>query len=528
MFGKRPKPTAGTATPNDSLFHGLVRGVPGASTPLAADQTFPSAQAIATDPDLAFDIANTTGKLFLGVVGATMKQAGSVTSARGGQLIGIRDDRHAMIVAGNRAGKSRGFLLPILATWPGSIIVIDPKSDLATETAALRANHLNQHVYMNDPFGAAGPSCDPYRACGNPMSYILGDDDDALIDLATMIADALIVKNERGDTHWDESARMFLEAVILLVLTHPKYASCRDLGTVHDLLIHAVEDGDAEKGELATLEQEMCASEATGGAVAAGAVSYYDKPDRERGSVLSTLRRHLHFLTYPKIRSALRDGPIDPRTLHDTPTTLYLGLPATKLRSCAGFSRLFINLALAAFEANTARRDFQHQSGRYPCLLVMDEFFSLGRMDRIESAAGQIAGFGVKLLPVLQDLSQLQALYPKSWQTFSANCGTMVFCANHDLATLEYLKKRLGDTRVHAASRSDPTYEGAVKGGATGTSYSVTNHPLMSVPELARTFKREDPYARQLVLSASHGPMILQRAFYDQHESFKELFDANS
>ncbi len=531
MFTGKRKPKRGAASGasgasegGGGLFYELRRGVADGRTPTGSEESFPSAEWIASDPGLAFKMDNTDGKVFLGLVGGVMKSAHGQPAAHGGHLVGVRDDRHMMVVAGSRAGKGRSILLPLLATWPGSVIVIDPKLDLATETAALRAGRLGQRVQVLDPFGAAGSACDPYRASGNPLTYRLGEGDDALIDLATLIADGLIVMGDKSGPHWDESSRMFLEAVILHVLTFPAYEGRRTLATVHGLLVEAVEDSDEEEGRLSTLETEMCGNPAVGGAVVSGAVGYYDKDERERSSVLSTLRRHLHFLTYPRIRSALGDGPIDPRTLHDTPTTLYLGLPATKLRSCAGLPRLFINLALAAFEANSARRDFQHQAGRYPCLIVMDEFFSLGRLERIEAAAGQVAGFGVKLVPVLQDLSQLKALYPKSWETFAANCGVMCFFGNQDLATLEFLEKRLGQTRVHTASRSDPSYDGAIKSGATGASYSVASHPLMSVPELARTFKRDDPFCRQLVLSASYGPMILQRAYYDQHKSFRGLF----
>jgi|TARA_B100000609_G_scaffold199565_1_gene204202 type IV secretion system protein VirD4 len=518
MFGRRKRRMA----LDNGMLSTLKRGADPNAPALAAQEAFPTAEMIAADHNLAFDMSNAEGKMFLGLVGGEMKIKDGTLAAHGGHLVGIHDDRHFMIVAGSRAGKGRSILLPLLATWPGSVIVIDPKMDLATETASLRAKH--QRVLIHDAFGAAGPSCDPYRASGNPLSYRLGDDDDSLLDLAMLIADGLVVKSRSNEPHWDESAMMFIEGVILHVMTSPIYDGRRTLPTVHKLLIEAVEDGGNEKGELSTLEKEMCDNEAVGGAVQAAAIAFYDRHERERASVLSTLRRHLHFLTFPRIRNSLVDGAVDVRTFHETPTSLYIGLPATKMRTCAGLLRLFINLALAAFEANSARHDFQHQSGRYPCLLIMDEFFSLGRMERIEAAAGQVAGFGVKLCPVLQDLSQLKAMYPDSWETFAANCGAISFFGNTDLTTLEFLEKRLGQTQVRSASQSEVSYDGAVKEGATGSSYSINSHPLMSVPELARTFNRDDPYCRQLVLSAKHGPLIIQRAYYDQHAQFRKLF----
>ena len=57
--------------------------------------------------------------------------------------------------------------------------------------------------------------------------------------------------------------------------------------------------------------------------------------------------------------------------------------------------------------------------------MIMDEFPILGHMQQIEDAAGQVAGFGVKLWPIIQDLSQLKALYKDRWETFMGNSGVI-------------------------------------------------------------------------------------------------------
>ena len=526
---KKRKSHSNTSLPgaDEALFHALRRGAGLSSAPGQAAQTgFPGAEHILADPSLAFSMDNPEGKLFLGLVGGAMGESGGYRHAAGGHLIGIADDRHVMIVAGSRAGKGRSILMAALATYPSSIIYIDPKLDGATESAVLRDQFFGQKVHVIDPFMIAGPSCDPYIASYNPLAHPLGNDPDDLIDLAALIADGLIVTSASKDPHWDEAARQYCEAVVLHILTCDTYADDRNLGTLYDLVMKHAESPDGENPSR--LESEMMDNHAAGDAVAAGATAFYDKEDRERSAVLSNLRRHLHFLSYPKVRAALRDGPVDPRTLHDTPTTVYLGLPATKLKSCAGLPRLFLNLTLAAFEANTARRDFQHQAGRLPTLIIVDEAYALGRSEMLEVSMGLAAGFGVKLCPVFQDLNQAKTLYPNTWQTFLGNCGTQVFFGNADNFTLEYLEKRLGQTRVFTPSHSDPAYDAAVQGGATGSSFGMAMHPLMSAAEIARTFDRDDPYHRMLVLSARHGPMVIQRAMYDQHPTLKERFNEAS
>ena len=55
-----------------------------------------------------------------------------------GRSLGYGDDRHVTLVAGNRAGKGTSVIVPTLLTWPGSVMVIDPKGENATIAAGRR------------------------------------------------------------------------------------------------------------------------------------------------------------------------------------------------------------------------------------------------------------------------------------------------------------------------------------------------------------------------------------------------------
>ena len=67
-------------------------------------------------------------------------------------MLGRDDDRHVVTVAGSRAGKSSTVLIPNLLRYPGSVLVLDPKGELARATAAQR-RRMGQRVYVLDPFG---------------------------------------------------------------------------------------------------------------------------------------------------------------------------------------------------------------------------------------------------------------------------------------------------------------------------------------------------------------------------------------
>ncbi len=159
--------------------------------------------------------------------------------------------------------------------------------------------------------------------------------------------------------------------------------------------------------------------------------------------------------------------------------------------------------------------------------MCLDEFPVMGHLKTVEDAAGQIAGFGVRLWPILQDLTQLKALYRDRWETFLGNAGVIQFFGNHDLFTLEWIAKRLGKTSLIVTRRSDVSSDSRERQGVSGESWSVEVQDLMTLEEASRFFARDDHLARQLVIRAGDDPMILQRVNYDTHEFFRGKFHAD-
>lgn len=476
-------------------------------TPLAAwarPDEIAAADALKYDP----------GKIFLGKINGT--------------AIGVADDRHIVTVAGSRSGKGVSAIVPNLIMYEGSVLAIDPKAELASITARRRAVDLRQRVYVLDPFDRAAAWVEPYKASYNPLS-ILKADSPTIVEDAGLIADALVVPGGR-DPHWNDKARNFIEGLILHVATYPGHEGRRDLVTVRQLLMNGVRieyDGESAEGmdglEIEMLDNVEKLDEAGSGtlarAVEAAANDYFETPDREQGSVLSTARRHTKFLDFPNIQSVLRRHDFD---LTDMKTvepgvTVYLCLPAARLATCSRWFRLFVNLALEAMEREATKP-------KIPVLLCLDEFAALGHMRQIEAAAGQIAGFGVKLWPILQDLTQLQRDYRQGWETFLGNAGVLQFFGNNDTTTLEHISKRLGKTTMIVTRGAQTTHDQRTK-GASGTSWSAEVHDLITAEEAGRLFGRDDRLRRQLVIRAGRDPMVLERVLYFQDPLFEGKYD---
>lgn len=516
-----------TSSPSGSarsdLFFKLSRGVPGCSPRdmLPPEMSFADPSAVMASSALAYG----PGKIFLGVVGGraqegTARWGGTERFVSGGMPIGVLDDRHMLTVAGTRAGKGRSAIIPNMLRYPGSVLAIDPKGELATITARVRAAMDGHRVYVLDPFGETLPPAGqddplaPYRCGFNPMEAVRETN---LVEDASLIADALVVSDRSNDPHWTESARTLIEGVIMLVATHPVFKGKRNLTTVYRLIGKGL-DWPAPKGEkkrdgMELLKQAML--NAPQEAIQLAAADFFDRPDRERGSVLSTARRQLRPMAFDEIAQSLTAGGLDLLDLKREQITVYLCIPARHLGTCGRWLRLFVNIALQAMERVKI-------APTHPVLFLLDEFAALGPMRQIEDAAGQIAGYGVKLWPILQDLGQLKALYKDRWETFMGNAGVLQFFGNSDLTTLEWISKRLGKTAVEVRNQS-MVAPGSRDSGATGESFSTQLFSLLEPEAVAMIFGRADPALRQLIIRPGMQPMILQRAYYDKHDEFAGL-----
>lgn len=485
---------------------------------------------------------------------------GQLRHQDGRSLLAFDDDRHVVTIAGSRAGKGVSLIVPNLLQYPGSVICIDPKGENAAITAAYRANELGQTVAVLDPYHVAKvPSA--LRRRFNPLSMLGGSNNSEMIDDAASLADALVVQSNSNDPHWDESARAFLKGVILFLAANGD-PSERPFRGLREFVTRGIGDDDVPPSVefLCQVMRAMPdgynpfadASAATLGVIAAAGQSLLDMPDKERGSVLSTVRRHTEFLDSPQILEAMEASDFDPRELKNSEhgMTIYIVLPEWRIGTHARWLRLMINTLLHCLERTPKRAPNQPST-----LLILEEFAALGHMQSIERAAGYIAGFGVKMWSILQDLNQLKDIYKARWETFLGNAGLITAFGNVDLTTLEYLSKRLGETELRRMNRSETYQEGrstahsslakrfgelAEKGfggmigheGASensgfssSTSEALHKSPLLLPDEIARHFGRERETLLALIAGAP--PALVERLIYFEDPLFFQRASKN-
>ena len=413
---------------------------------------------------------------------------------KSGKLLRYAGPAHLLTIAPTRTGKGVGTIIPNLLDYPGSVVCIDPKGENARITARHRARFGAVHVL--DPFGATGIA----SAAFNPLDRI----DPAGLDLADdcmTLADALVydAPGEAGEAHWNEEAKALISGLILSIVTSEP-APTRTLATLRDRLTLAP----------AAFTAQLEAMQAQGGLAARAANRHLGKSDREAAGVLSAAQRHTHFLDSPRMTAVLGASDFSFADVKARATTAYLVLPPDRLATYARWLRLMLAQGLTDLARAPA-------SGERPVLFLLDEFAALGRLEPVERAMGLMAGYGIQLWPILQDVHQLRALYERRAGTFLSNAGVLqVFGVNdHDSAKL--VSDLLGQETVVFETMSR-----AIDAEETGISFGAQHvgRPLLTPDEV-----RALPGELELLFLAGQRPVVAAKLRYYADREFAGRYD---
>lgn len=416
-------------------------------------------------------------------------------------VIGLDDDRGLLTIAASRSGKGRAAIIPNLISWPGSAVVIDPKGTNAAVTAARRGKgggrvtqSLGQAVHVLDPFGVVPgvPS-----AAFNPLAEVDLTGDRAKEDIG-LIADALVVPGRASDSYWDQGARSILAGIIAHLLSEAakapgpalwvpgKKPPAPAVPTLVDVRAALLQD----PAGLDALFGAMLNNPVAGGLAKAAAAQINAAGPNERGSLFNSALQNTSWLDSSAMAKVLGRSDFQMADIKAAPTTVYVVLPPEYLQEHARFLRLFVNMTVLAASRGG--------KSRVPVLLIMDEFFSLGTLAMLSRASGLLSGYGLKLWPILQNLSQLKELYPENWQTFFANAGAVQIFGVNDRGTAQEIVATLGQ-----AAREEKVDARTVR--------VVSN--LIEAPELEQLTERET--GLQVVLRSGKSPLLLKKTNYD-------------
>jgi type IV secretion system protein VirD4 len=406
-------------------------------------------------------------------------------------------DHHILLVMPPGAGKTTGPILSTLATNRAPSFVLDPKGELFETSAGWRKT-LGHQVIRFAPTLGVGERW-------NPLDEIeRGPGDVAQVtEMARNLISYPATSTEDG--HWIAGAR----SLFVLLTLHVIYADTlpSTLAAARELLNTA----EPEKlfGQLAEFPHDPDGrrfgwrdaltgeSQATHPEVARQARRFKATPERERGSLVSTLQPFLDLWGDPVVALSTEtsDFSLD-ALLGDQPTTLYASVPYHDLARIGGLMRMLLT---ALFRRVTLR-------GAHPKAqrleILLDEFASLGRVPVIEDTLAYLRGYGVRCTLAVQDLNQLIRNFSRT-ETLTGNCGVLVATATQQAETRTLLSKLTGDATVRYEKVSRNRAGGLAGRSNTTRSWSEVKRPLLTEGEVGQL-----PPNRVLILKRGWPPVL--------------------
>ena len=292
----------------------------------------------------------------------------------------------------------------------------------------------------------------------------------------------------------------------------------------------AVAHEDADRKTLATVREYLTLppekfrallelmqdTDAAGGLIARAANRFLGKSDREAASVMSSAQRHTHFLDSPRIVAATARSDFQFSALRHDLTSIFLVLPPNRLDAYSRWLRLLVAQALQDIARDAEASQAGAQRLKQPALFLLDEFAALGRLEAVERAMGLMAGYGLQLWPILQDMSQLKDLYGARANTFVANAGVLQTFGVNDFETAKWLSQMIGrETTGYQTESHKP-------GDAPSTSYNVTARDLMTPDEIMQI-----PPHVQLLRVQGKPVMIARKLRYFADREFDGLYPSS-
>jgi type IV secretion system protein VirD4 len=420
---------------------------------------------------------------------------GIIVGRKGGRFLTFGGSEHVLVEAPTRSGKGTGIVIPNLLTWAGSVVVLDVKRENYDASAGFRAKY-GQDVFLFNPTDREGRT-----ALYNPLAYVdRGDPDDVIIELQK-IATMLFVAPERGEAFWANGARTGFAGVGAWL------AETSDEPLTMGAIYRYLTEGDARsffKKELANPELNL----STGCRAALN--DFAGGSDNSFADIKKTITNVLGLWLNPLVDAATSESDFDLRNLRKRHISIYLGVSPDELDRIAPLYNLLFQQLI---DLNV--RELPSEATPVTVLVILDEFARLGRASVLASAFSYVAGYGIRLLPVIQSRSQLRGVYGEHLaDEIVANCGVEVAFTPKELRVANELSDRIGYVGQESVTRSL-----TINGLLANRSKSISEQRrALLLPQELMQF----PTDRLLLLRGGIPPIIGTKIFYFKSRFFKK------
>lgn len=375
------------------------------------------------------------------------KWPGVIVGKLGDKFLTFEGQQFISVKAPTRSGKDIGIVTPNLVSYPHSIVNHDIKLESYKLTAGFRAAH-GQEVYL---FAPNHPDKTSHRF--NSLSYIRREYDYRIGDVQSQAS--MWYPSGGKDAFWNDNAQMLFLGLALYMLETPSESvtmanmlslSTPATGESLDKWIEAtIAAREERESEFPRLSVE-CVDALRSFAV---------NTDQVRANILSTFIAPLKIFRSPLIAAATSGDDFDLRDVRRKKMTIYFGMTAEDLVTYSVLANIFYSILL---NENTKTLPQDDKSLKYQCLVVFNEFTSVGRLKIIQKAIAYMAGYNMRLLLIFQNKGQIagrdDGYGPEGAQTLMTNCAMNILFQPKENEDAKEYSETLGYQTVKSKAKS--------------------------------------------------------------------------
>ncbi|MGN6424274.1 MAG: type IV secretory system conjugative DNA transfer family protein [Asticcacaulis sp.] len=447
---------------------------------------------------------------------AEVRKAGLTGSE--GIIVGKYEDRFlqfpgqqfVLLAAPTRSGKGVSFVIPNLLNWPDSCVVLDIKLENFLLTSAYRARH-GQKVFLFNPYAEDGRT---HR--WNPLDGVSRDPNLRVGDLLTLATSLYPANPGDKDAFWADSARNLFLGLALMVMETPELPT-----TIGEILRQSGGKGRGLKDDLTDRLNHRNAGETPYSSDCMGALNrFLGASENTLANIISSFTAPLVPFANPLVDAATSASDFDIGRVRDEKMTIYIGIQPNRLADAS----LLLNLLFSQL-INVNTRELPSQDRHpIPCLLILDEFPALGKIGVIARANAFIAGYGLRLLTIIQSVAQLEGVYgPHDARTLITNHAMQVLFTPREQRDAAAYSEMLGAYTVKSTSTGRSISRGFGAGGSNSENVSDQRRALLLPQEL-----KELPDDEQIIVLENTRPIRSAKARFFREAAFIDRLKAVS
>lgn len=376
---------------------------------------------------------------------------------------------NTLVIGGSGAGKTRYYCKPNVLNANTSLFVLDPKGEILRDTG----NALKREGYRIRVLDLINMD---KSHCYNPFCYLRTDND--VQRLVTNLFKSTTQKGTQSqDPFWDNAASMLLLALIFY-LWYEAPEDEQNFPMVMEMLRagEVREDDDMYASPLDELFDRLEMKNPEHIAVKYYR-SYHSGSAKTLKSIQITLMARLEKFNLESLSKLTMTDEMDLAGMGEEKTALFAIIPDND----TSFNFLISILYTQLFQQLFYLADYKY-GGSLPVQvhLLMDEFANVSLPDDFDKILAVMRARGMFVSIILQNLSQLKALFEKQWESIVGNCDEFLYLGGNEKETHKYISELLGKENLDTNTYGKSTGHS----GNYSTNYQMTGRELLTPDEV--------------------------------------------